>query len=212
MIGVYAPQEAARRVIHGVNAMHARVSGRTPDNAPYSASDPDLLDWVSATASYGFLTAYERFVAPLNEADARRFYTEAEPIARLYGAQYPPHSRAAFNAMLRERAVRFQAHPIVHEFLLLFTHAPGPPELPRALRRTIADAAISILPPRVQARLDLAPPRSLRSMGALRAMAALAERIPAPNAPATHACRRLGLPANFLYRNQSAQKRLLARG
>ena len=31
--------------------------------------DPLLLDWVAATASYGFLMAYDRFVHPLSDAD-----------------------------------------------------------------------------------------------------------------------------------------------
>ena len=54
---------------------------------PYRALDPELLDWVSATAVYGFLTAYDRFVAPVSPADRRRYFAESGPIARLYGVQ-----------------------------------------------------------------------------------------------------------------------------
>ncbi|HQP21523.1 MAG TPA: oxygenase MpaB family protein, partial [Phenylobacterium sp.] len=55
MVGVYGPQAAARRVIQGVTNMHARVNGETPKGEAYKALDPELLDWVSATAAYGFL-------------------------------------------------------------------------------------------------------------------------------------------------------------
>ena len=50
MVGVYGPKAAARRVIQGVTNMHARVAGRTPGGEAYKALDPELLDWVSATA------------------------------------------------------------------------------------------------------------------------------------------------------------------
>src|SRR5690606_16595810 len=103
MIGVYGPKAAARRVIQGVVNMHARVRGRTPAGEAYSAQNPDLLDWVSATANWGFLNAYNRFVAPLTETEKRRFYAEGEPVARLYGVQTPLTSDAQFVAMLDAR-------------------------------------------------------------------------------------------------------------
>src|SRR5215813_13735007 len=37
MVGVYGPQSAARRVIQGVNNMHARVAGATPNGEAYRA-------------------------------------------------------------------------------------------------------------------------------------------------------------------------------
>lgn len=50
LVGVYGPASAARRVIEGVNRMHARVQGATPDGTPYRALDPELLDWQLSTA------------------------------------------------------------------------------------------------------------------------------------------------------------------
>src|SRR5690606_36558032 len=73
MIGVYGPQEAARRVIQGVTNMHARVQGQTPGGAAYRALEVELLDWVSATAGWGFVTAYDRFVEKLSDDEKRRF-------------------------------------------------------------------------------------------------------------------------------------------
>src|SRR3990167_4345421 len=87
MVGVYGPQAAARRVIQGVTNMHARVKGETPSGEAYHALDVELLDWVSATASYGFLMGYHRFVRPLSETDQQRFFAEGETVAGLYGVQ-----------------------------------------------------------------------------------------------------------------------------
>ena len=66
MVGVYGPKSVARQVIGGVNRMHAKVAGKTPAGEDYRALDPELLNWVSATAQYGFLTAYGRFVRRLS--------------------------------------------------------------------------------------------------------------------------------------------------
>ena len=76
MLTVYGPKSKAEAMIAGVGRMHARVEGTTPAGSTYQASDPVLLDWVQATASYGFLEAYHAFVRPLSDADKDRFYAE----------------------------------------------------------------------------------------------------------------------------------------
>jgi len=110
MVGCYGPASAARRVIQGVTNMHARVNGATPKGEAYRALDPELLDWVAATAGYGFLTAYDRFVAPLSDAEKARFFREGAEVGRLYGAQICPQSAQDFLAMMDQRAARFEPH------------------------------------------------------------------------------------------------------
>lgn len=212
MVGVYGPKAAARRVIQGVTNMHARVGGETPRGEVYKALDPELLDWVSATAGWGFLNAYDRFVAKLSEEQRRRFYAEGEPIARLYGVQSPLRSDADFDAMLDRLLPRFEPHPIVSEFLEIVQSSPGALGLPKSIRRALARASVSMLSPAVRQRLELGPEYDLSSVeaGLLRTLGAIAERIPIAGAPPAHACRRLGLPASFLYRSQEAQQRILA--
>ena len=75
MLGVYGPKGVARQVIGGVNRMHTKVSGVTPSGEAYTALDPELLDWVSATAQYGFVTAYDRFVHPLTDEEKHAYWT-----------------------------------------------------------------------------------------------------------------------------------------
>lgn len=212
MVGVYGPKAAARRVIQGVTNMHARVQGQTPRGESYRALDAELLDWVSATAIWGFLNAYDRFVAPLSEDEKHRYYAEGAPVARLYGVQTILQSDQNFDAMLEKLFPRFEPHPIVTEFLTIFQERPSALPMPKFLRRALARASVSLLPPRVRETLELGADYDLSPFEAriLRTLGAIAERIPIHAAPPAQACVRLGLPADFLYRNRPAQQRALA--
>lgn len=209
LIGVYAPEAAARRVIQGVNNMHAKIGGQTPTGEPYRALEPDLLNWVAATASYGFLTAYDVFAAPLSEAERKRFYREAAGVAALYGVTHAPRSDADFSAMLERLAPRFEPHDIVRQFLAIVESGRG---APAPAGRTLARAAVSILPAGVRAVLELGARYDLgrTETHIIKGLAALAERTPIPGSPPVQASRRLGLPANFLFRSAGAQQRALA--
>jgi uncharacterized protein (DUF2236 family) len=211
MVGCYGPAGAARRVIQGVTNMHAQVNGETPNGEAYSALDPELLDWVSATAAYGFLTAYDRFVSPVSEADKTRFYQEGAPIAALYGVQNPIASTADFMAMMDRLSPRFEAHPIVDEFLGIITSGQAAPSVPKFLHRALARASVSLLPPVVRKALKLGREWDLSTTDivALKLAGRLAETVAPPDAPHTQACLRLGLPADFLYRKPAVQQRLL---
>ncbi|WP_454759032.1 oxygenase MpaB family protein [Caulobacter segnis] len=212
MVGVYGPQAAARRVIQGVTNMHTRVVGETPKGEAYKALDVELLDWVSATAGYGFLNAYDRFVEPLTEAEKTRFYEEAHPIARLYGVKYSPSSQADFMAMMDKLAPRFEPHPIVGEFLDIIQSGQAAPAAPKFLHKALARASVSLLPPIVRERLRLGSEYDLTTVDrlALKAAGRLAEKIPIRSSPPSQASVRLGLPYDFLYRGRAEQKRLLA--
>lgn len=212
MVGVYGPQAAARRVIQGVTNMHTRVVGETPKGEAYKALDVELLDWVSATAGYGFLNAYDRFVEPLTQAEMTRFYEEAHPIARLYGVKYSPSSQADFMAMMDKLAPRFEPHPIVGEFLDIIQSGQAAPNAPKFLHKALARASVSLLPPIVRERLRLGAEYDLTTVDrlALKAAGRLAEKIPVKSSPPSQASVRLGLPYDFLYRSRAEQTRLLA--
>ena len=213
MVGVYGPASAARRVIQGVGNMHARVNGHTPGGEAYRALDPELLDWVSATAAYGFLNAYDRFVAPVSESDKTKFYREGASVAALYGVRVSPRSTDDFMTMMRALADRFEPHPIVEEFLAIIQSGKAAPGTPKFLHRALARGAVSLLPPLVRSRLALGRAYDLTVADriALKAAGALADRHFDPASPPCQASTRLGLPANFLYRGKSDQVRLLRR-
>jgi uncharacterized protein (DUF2236 family) len=211
MVGVYGPKAVARRVIRGVTDMHRRVVGQTPKGEGYKALDVELLDWVSATAGYGFLNAYDRFVEPLTEAEKTRFYEEAHPIARLYGVKYSPSSQADFMAMMQKLSPRFEPHPIVGEFLAIIQSGKAAPYAPKVLHKALARASVSLLPPIVREKLALGPEYDLTMVDrlTLKSAGALAEKIPVKSSPPSQASVRLGLPYDFLYRSRAEQKRLL---
>lgn len=212
MVGVYGPASAARRVIQGVTNMHSKVVGETPKGEAYKALDVELLDWVSATAGYGFVNAYDRFVSPLTEAEKNQFYREGEAVARLYGAVNPILSDGDFMAMLRRLEHRFEPHPIVSEFLGIIQSGKAAPGAPAFLHKALARASVSLLPDSVRTALDLGPEYDLTAFDrrALKAAGWLAEHIPVRGLPHTEACKRLGLPETFLYKSRAAQTRILA--
>ncbi len=211
MVGCYGPESAARRVIQGVTNMHARVQGQTPKGEGYKALDPELLDWVAATAAFGFLNAYDRFVSPLSDAQKDRFYRDGAVVARLYGANNTPGTQGEFLAFMERLAPRFEPHPIVTEFLDIIQSGKAAPNVPRFLHRALARASVSILPPLVREKLALGREYDLTTADwlALKLVARLAERRMDPRSPGCQASVRLGLPRDFLYRSASEQARLL---
>ncbi|WP_426175742.1 oxygenase MpaB family protein [Massilia sp. TWR1-2-2] len=54
MMTVYGRRSAAEKLIERVVRMHGHVEGSTPEGVAYHANDPRLLDWVQATAVFGF--------------------------------------------------------------------------------------------------------------------------------------------------------------
>jgi uncharacterized protein (DUF2236 family) len=211
MVGCYGPESAARRVIQGVTNMHARVQGQTPKGEAYKALDPELLDWVAATAAFGFLNAYDRFVSPLSDGEKDRFYRDGGVVAKLYGANNTPRTQGEFLAFMERLAPRFEPHPIVTEFLDIIQSGKAAPNVPRFLHRALARASVSILPPLVREKLALGREFDLTTADwlALKFVARLAERRMDPKSPGCQASVRLGLPRDFLYRSASEQARLL---
>jgi len=202
MVTVYGARSVAEAMIAGIGRQHARVAGTTPDGQAYRADDVALLDWVQATASFGFLSAYDACVAPLTDSEMDRGFAEAGPAARLYGALGAPQSRAEWQAQLAEMLPRLEPSAIVLEFLTLMRLtrlAPGPF---RRLQRPLIRAAVGLVPEEVRAVLELGPewlPRPFE-LAAIRLAGRAVDRLVVPGAPPSEACLRLGLPADWLYR------------
>jgi len=202
MVTVYGPRSTAERMIAGVTRMHARVRGVTPDGSSYEALQPELMDWVQATASFGFLQAYHRFVTPLSPAKRDRFYAESRPGALLYGAPGSPASEAEQQALFDAMLPLLESSPIVGEFLDIMRRTSSLPLPLRPLQGLYLRAAVALLPAPVRERLGLG--REYRMADWQRALVRitgrLADRIPLRNAPPAQSCQRLGLPVDYLYK------------
>lgn len=202
MVTVYGAKSVAERMIAGVGRMHARVKGETPAGAAYHAADPELLDWVQATASFGFMQAYHAFVRPLSRAERDRFYAEAAPAARLYGAVGAPTSEAEQERQFQAMAPKLERSAIVFEFLDIMRRTAALPAPLRPLQNLFIRAGVELVPRDIRDTLGLGARYGLRPWE--RRLIALAgraaDRLVLTSAPPSQACVRMGLPADHLYR------------
>lgn len=201
MMTVYGPRSRTEAMIARVRKMHVHVRGLTPDGIPYRADDPELLTWVHATAGYGFLHAYSTYVRSLSDVERNRFFAEGAASSRLYGATSAPGSERALDLLLMSMSDKLRASPIIFEFLDIVRKLPLLPPPLAPVQSWLVDAAINILPPEVRERLDLDDRVHLRhwQVALIRRCGAVLDRIPLRSAPPVQACRRMGLPDDYLY-------------
>jgi uncharacterized protein (DUF2236 family) len=107
--------EDTRRVediLNGINALHRRVRGCTPDGDAYSALDPHLLLWVYATLIDSSLLAYDTFVQPLGPAEREGYYAEFRRAGHLWGisADLFPDSLGGLRAWMADLIANGEVH------------------------------------------------------------------------------------------------------
>ena len=202
MVTVYGARSVSEKMIAGVTRMHARVSGVTPAGVPYRASDPELMNWVQATAAFGFLEAYHAYVAPLSEAERDRYFIEGQPAARLYGATGAPRSHAEWRVLYERMKPQFERSDIVFDFLSIMHAAPALPGPVRLTQGSLIRAAVDLVPADAREVLGLGASFGLRPFEKVfvRRMGKRADRWPLPSSPAAQASVRMGRPADYLYR------------
>jgi uncharacterized protein (DUF2236 family) len=202
MVTVYGARSRAEALIAAVGQRHAQVQGVTPDGQAYRATDPELLDWVHGTASFGFLSAYHAFVRPLALSQRDRFYAEGCEAARLYGATSAPQSEAEMGALLARMLPRLERSDSLVEFLTLMQRVPLLPGPLRWLQALLIRAAVQTIPADLRTHLGLDGPPWRLSAWQRRLVClagAAADRVILDTHPAVQACRRLGLPRDHLY-------------
>jgi uncharacterized protein (DUF2236 family) len=203
MVTIYGARSKAEAMIARIRRMHDRVAGLTPAGEAYRASDPELLNWVQATAQYGFLQAYHAYVRPLSDLQRDRYYAEGTLAASLYGAAAPTSERALkmrFEAM----STRLERSEILFEFLAIMRSAPILPLPLRMLQPSLVRAAVDLTPHWLQAIVGLTD-HGLNAWeaGLVRQIGAFADRLVLETNPAVQACRRVRLPASYLYVHES---------
>ncbi|NND67859.1 MAG: DUF2236 domain-containing protein, partial [Halioglobus sp.] len=204
MVTVYGARSEAEKMIAGITRMHAKVRGTTPEGRDYHALQPELMDWVQVTASYGFLNAYHHFVTPLTQAQRDSFYREALGAANLYGAPGAPRDEAGQRALFDQMFAELRDHSIVHEFLDIMRRTHALPLPLRPLEGMLLQAAVSLLPQDVRELLGLDAGYTLAGWqhSLIRRTGRLTDRMTVRAAPPAQACRRLDLPPGYLYRKR----------
>lgn len=192
MMTVYGPRSQAEKMIAHVVRMHERVRGNTPDGLAYHANDPRLLDWVQATASFGFTEAYHRYMRFLSAAEKDAAFAEAGPAARLYGATGAPRSLKEWEALLAQTAPGLEGSEILADFMRIMGEAPILPASLRPLQRLLVRAAVEITPEPVRSLPQLRG-RGLRlgEAALVRALARGAVLVPLGDTPQAQAARRV---------------------
>ncbi|GAB3800877.1 oxygenase MpaB family protein [Humibacter antri] len=123
-------EEDIRTVRRAVGQAHAPVHGPADSETPaYSAFDPDLQLWVTATLYWTAARVHERVFGTLDAASADRFYGEFAAVGT--SLQLPPQAwpanRAAFDAYWNDAVERLTVLPAarnVSRELLRAEHAP----------------------------------------------------------------------------------------
>lgn len=202
MLTVYGPRSRTAVMIAAVNRLHGRVHGVTPQGDVYGADDPELLNWVQATAAFGFLEAYHTYVRRLDAQERDRFYAEGTISAKLYGASQAPTSQPELDALFNAMREKLEASDIVFEFLNIMQRAPLLPQWLRPLQGMLVKAAVELVPLWTRERLQLGRQYRLAPWQTclVRIAGACAERVILRSGPAVQSCRRLGLPQDYLYR------------
>lgn len=202
MVTVYAAAEDAKAMIQRVNQQHSRITGKTEEGVHFAASEDELLSWVHTTANWGFMAAYDEYIAPLSLAEKDQYINEGVSIAKLYGASSVAHNYAEVEEIFTRTYPQLEPSKTLEEFLEILRNAPLLPWYLKPAQSLLIKAAINILPIAAKQALQLQGKayRLNRLEHSLLVYFARTSnrKIRADSIP-VHACRRLGLPDNFLY-------------
>lgn len=192
MMTVYGPRSAAEKLIAHVVRMHGHVRGTTPDGTAYHANDPRLLDWVHATATFGFSAAYHHYAHRLTPEETDAAFAEGASSARLYGAVNAPRSWTEWETLLATTAPGLEGSDVLADLVRIMAQAQILPAPLRWLQRLLVRAAVQITPEPVRSLPQLRG-RGLRFGEAtlVRALARAAALAPLGDTPPVQAARRL---------------------
>ena len=143
----YGERAEAETAIARVRAVHSHIGGTLPDGTPYRADDPSLLAWVHVSEAWSFLAAWQHYGdRRLTLAQEDLYYAEFASIGSALGADALPRNRAATNQALRNMQPALIADGRTREVArLVLDQTPSNP-LAIPLQRTIAQAAVDLLP------------------------------------------------------------------
>jgi uncharacterized protein (DUF2236 family) len=202
MITVYGPRSVAEAMTARVRGLHERIAGVTPSGRSYRASEPELLDWVHATAAFGFAEAYHAYVRRLSPAERDRLLTEGLEAASLYGATGAPGTAADLESVFVRMRPSLESSDVVFSFLDIMRRTRIFPTPAGVLQGPLIKAAVAIIPDWARTILGLGSAWTLNraELAVVSGAARAADRIVLEGSPAAQSCRRLGLPEDWLWR------------
>jgi uncharacterized protein (DUF2236 family) len=188
---VYEPSAAAEARCTGLRRVHDRVVGHTPDGRPYSAGDPDLLEWVHVTEYLAIASANRRFAAhPMSRAELDTYVAEVARVGSAVGVVDPPRTWAELDAAVRRHA---PALGVGEQAATAVRFLENPPFLPAVARppwRAVWAGTLACLPPLGRTLLRTTEP-PLPEVAACRALVRAVGRLLGEPLPLRQARRRL---------------------
>lgn len=188
---VYDPSAEAQRRCEGLRRIHDRVVGQTPDGRPYSAGDPELLEWVHVTEYLAIASANRRFAArPMSRDELDTYVAEVAQVGSAVGVVDPPRSWAELDAAFRRHAPDLA---VGEQAATAVRYLENPPFLPTVARppwRAVWAGATACLPPLGRTLLRTSEP-PLPEVAACRALVRAVGRLLGEPLPLRAARRRL---------------------
>ena len=189
---VYDPAPAAERRCQALRRVHDKVVGHTPDGRPYSAGDPELLEWVHVTEYLAIASANRRFAAnPMTRAELDTYVAEVARVGSAVGVVKPPRSWEELDAAVRRHAPELA---VGEQAAVAVRYLENPPFLPAVARppwRAVWAGALACLPPVGRTLLRTVEP-PLPEVAACRALVRAVGRVLGEPLPLRAARRRLG--------------------
>jgi uncharacterized protein (DUF2236 family) len=192
---VYGSAAEAEARVALVRRVHDYVVGTAPDGRPYSANDPDLLEWVHIGEYLALGAAYRRFgLHPLSLGDLDRYIGEVAIVGEALGVARPPQTWAELDAAYQrfrpDLAVGEQAATAIR----FLRRPPGLPRAAQSLWQVFWWGAVACLPPSARRLLNLRDPRPHELAVCRAVVRALGAALGTPP-PLVAARARLGLEA-----------------
>jgi uncharacterized protein (DUF2236 family) len=188
---VYDPSPAAERRCASLRRIHDRVVGHTPDGRPYSAGDPDLLEWVHVTEYLAIASANRRFAAhPMSRAELDTYVAEVARVGSEVGVVDPPRTWAELDAAFRRHA---PALAVGEQAATAVRYLQNPPFIPAVARppwRAVWAGSMACLPPLGRTLLRTTEP-PLPEVAACRALVRAVGRLLGEPLPLKAARRRV---------------------
>lgn len=167
---VYDPSAAAERRCDALRRIHDRVVGETPDGRPYSAGDPELLEWVHVTEYLAIASANRRFAArPMSRSELDTYVAEVARVGAAVGVVDPPRTWAELDAAFRRHAPELGVGEQAATAVRFLENPPFLPAVARPPWRAVWAGSLACLPPLARTLLRTSEP-PLPEVAACRAL------------------------------------------
>jgi uncharacterized protein (DUF2236 family) len=190
---VYGSSAEAERLCRIVKRVHTQVVGIAPDGRPYSANDPELLEWVHIAEYLAIAAANRRFgVHPMTVPELDTYIGEVARVGEGTGVVDPPRTWAEISQALERHRHKLAVAEYAAHGIAFLDHPPIIPEPAQPIWRALWAGAVACLPPVARTLLRLPYP-STRELATCRAVLRTLDAVGAETPRLTAAKKRLAL-------------------